>query len=136
MNLLEITITSTNNNRIRNIVNKDTCTWKYGNLKIQNEQELQNSHIYYNSIHFEVTLWNITTSYCQSQGMNRFETYPISYQKIIHSNKSRVVVFSYGWKMRNIIMIINIVEVCCKNNERVLRKISCPRNRTSIITIQ
>ena len=70
-------------------MNKDTCTWKYGNMKIQNEQELQNSHIYYNSIHFEVTLWNITTSYCQLQGTNRFETYPISYQNFIHSNKSR-----------------------------------------------
>ena len=54
LDLLEIIITSTHNNRIRNIVNKDTCTLKYGNLKIQNEQELQNSHIYYNYIHFEV----------------------------------------------------------------------------------
>ena len=75
-------------------MNEDTCSWKYGNLKSQNEQELQNSHIYYNFIHFEVTLWNITTSYCQLQGTNRFETYPISYQNFIHSNKSRVVVFT------------------------------------------
>ena len=37
-------------------MNKDTCTWKYGNLKIQNEQVLQNFHMYYNFIHFEVKL--------------------------------------------------------------------------------
>jgi len=76
LTLSEAMTTPTHDDRIINNGNEDTCSWKYDNLKIQNEQELQNSHIYYKSVRSEVATCNDSTSYSQLQGRNEPQAYP------------------------------------------------------------
>jgi len=76
LTLSETITTSTHDDRIINNRNKDTCSWKYDDLKIQNEQELQNSHTYYKSVRSEVAICNNSNSYSQSQGRNEPQAYP------------------------------------------------------------